>query len=569
MIRKFTLSLAMAIALVASADNRSEAQMQNIAAEKLQSIGVMSSHAKGSMHQYVAEALDMPQMKIYKSDEGGFVIVSKDDRIRPVLAYSSAVISADDMPCCMKWWIDATAKSISMALEAGENLADDNRPSFVPVEPFMMCHWNQNAPYNNLAPVIGKKHAPTGCVATAMAQVIWYNRFPASAEFMGSYTEPGNNVVKKELVQSTYNYNLMAEGYGSYNAFGEKAQYSYSEEEGNAVAQLMHDCALASKMDFNTDGSGAYSSDYGHSLHTFFGYPKNSIKSLLRACFTDDEWHQMVYDELQMHNPIMYSGHGSSGGHCFVVHGIDENGMVYVNWGWGGKWDGYFDMDVMNSQGTTNVFSEGQNIVIGIRPTALPEEEVTSLFASDDGFTAEKLLRSFNINSVIYNYGAYEFRGKLGFHFADETDGSDQYVDVAWNSGDESLSIAPWYGVNLAVTINPSTATNVTLLPEHSYIVYPVSQCEEEIADERFSFIREQTADGKGGDKVWFRLSIDSSKKVGSLEKNYGEIPLPTSIQNVVLTPDVPSTAPYNISGQRVADSYRGIVIMNGKKKIQ
>lgn len=569
MIRKFTLSLALATALVASADNRSEAQMQSIAAEKLQSIGAMSSHAKGSMHQYVAEALDMPQMKIYKSDEGGFVIVSKDDRIRPVLAYSSAVINADDMPCCMKWWIDATAKSISMALEAGENLADDNRPSFVPVEPFMMCHWNQNAPYNNLAPVIGKKHAPSGCVATAMAQVIWHNRFPASAEFIGSFTEPGNNVVKKEPVHSTYNYDLMAEGYGSYTAFGEKTQRSYTDEEGNAVAQLMHDCALASKMDFNTDGSGAYSSDYGHSLHNFFGYPKNSIKSLLRACFTDDEWHQMVYDELQKHCPIMYSGAGSDGGHCFVVHGIDDKGMVYVNWGWGGNYDGYFDMDLMNSQGTS-MYNLQQNIVIGIRPTALPEDKVTSLFASFDGFDAQKLLRSFTISSMVYNFGAYDFNGKLGFHFVDEADGSDQYVDVAWNNGAESESITPWYGTNLGVTINPSTATNVSLLPGHSYIVYPVSQCQEEVEEGRFSYIREQIVEHKSGDRIWFRLTIDASKKVGSLEKFIGEIPLPTSIHDAVLPQNaVSSAARYNISGQRVADNYRGIVIVNGKKNVQ
>lgn len=569
MIRKLTLALALLTAVMANADNRSEAQMQSIAADRLHTMGILPSYAKGEVRQHITVVMDMPQMKIYKADEGGFVIVSKDDRVRPVLAYSNVAINTGDIPCCMKWWMDATDKGIAHALENGDRLTDDNLPTYTPVEPFLKCHWSQSAPYNNLAPVIGKKHAPSGCVATAMAQVIWYNRFPASAEFMGSYTEPGNNVVKKEPVNSTYNYDLMAEGYGSYIAFGENVQRDYTDEEGSAVAQLLYDCALASKMDFNTGGSGAYSSDYGHSLHTFFGYPKNAIKSLQRLCFTDEEWHKMVYDELKRHSPLMYSGTGDDGGHCFVVHGIDENGMVYVNWGWAGQYDGYFDMDIMNSQGNKDVFNLQQNVVIGIRPKALDDDCATSLFASLDGFNAQKLLRSFNISGIVYNFGAYNFNGKLGYHFIDEADGSDQYVDVPWNGGDETAKITPWYGTTLGISINPATTTDVALLPGHSYVIYPASQCQEEIDEGRFSLVREQKEEGKKGDMVWFRLTMDAAKKVGSLEKFNGEIPLPTAIHNVVATPVKPSaSASFNISGQRVADSYRGIVINNGQKTI-
>lgn len=567
MIRKFTLALALLSAMAVNAEDRSEAKMKDIAASKLHSIGVLPSYAKGEAGRHVAEAIDMPQMKIYKAEAGGFVIVSKDDRVRPVLAYSAATIHADNMPCCMKWWMNATGKAIAYALENGVDVTDDNLPTYTPVEPFVKCHWGQGAPYNNQAPMVGKKNAPSGCVATAMAQVIWHNRYPASAEFMGSFTEPGNNVVKKEPVKSTYNYDLMAEGYGTYTAFGEKVQREYSDEEGNAVAQLMHDCALASKMDFNTGASGAYSSDYGHSLHTFFGYPKNSIKLVQRMCFTDEEWHKMVYDELQLQSPLMYGGVGSDGGHCFVVHGMDTNGMVYVNWGWDGDFDGYFDMDIMNSQGNKYIFDQQQDMVIGIRPTARPDDKIVSFFASN-GFVGEKFVRSFSISGAMYNFGAYDFHGKLGFRFVDEADGSEQYVDINWNNGDETQSISPWKGIQGGININPNTTTEVNLQPGHSYIVYPIAQCNEEIEDGRFSYVREFIKENVSGDKVWFRLTLDSSKKP-TIEKFHGDIPVVTAIQNVPLSPAASQTAAYDLIGRRVADSYKGIVIRNGKKYIQ
>lgn len=563
MIRKFTLSLLALAAVSAYAEDRSDAQMKSIAADKLQSMGLLANFAKGKAADAITEAMDLQQMKIYTAEGSGFVIVSKDNRIQPVLAYSSSSLDVQNMPCCMQWWMDATDKSLANAIKRGDDLPDgSDRPTFRPVEPFLKCHWGQGAPYNDLAPLLGKKNAPSGCVATAMAQVIWYNRFPASAEFMGSYTEPGNNVVKKENVSSTYNYDHMVEGYGSYTAFGEKKSYDYPEVEGRAVAQLMHDCALASKMDFASGGSGAAASDYGDALHTCFGYPKQSVKLYQRFLYTADEWHKLVYDELMRQCPLMYGGSRSSGGHCFVVHGIDENGLVYVNWGWDGNSDGYFDMDLMNSEGDNDGYSAQQDIVAGIRSNPLPGDVVTSIFGSLD-FKASKLLRSVSISGMAYNFGAYTFEGKVGYRIIDEMDGSVQYVDIPV----EKL-IYPWYGIDMSLSINPTTSKDVTIQASHSYIILPVTQCTEEIHEGRFSLVRERIDEKKYGNLVWFRIIADESRKC-DIEKHFGEIPNVTGINQIIADAPSAPAGTFNLMGQKVPADYRGVVITNGKKFIK
>lgn len=206
-------------------------------------------------------------------------------------------------------------------------------------------------------------------------------------------------------------------------------------------------------------------------------------------------------------------------------------------------------------------------VLSNIRPTARPDDKVISILAANE-LRAEKLLRSVSISGSVYNFGAYNFQGKLGLRFVDEADGSEQYVDVPWNNGDESLAMTPWNGVNIGVTFNPATTTDVNLQAGHSYIVYPMAQCKEEIEDGRFSYVREFIKENVSGDKVWFRLTLDSSKKP-AIEKFNGDIPVVTAIHNATVEPAASQTVLYNISGQRVGNGYHGIVISNGKKYVK
>ena len=312
-------------------------------------------------------------------DNGGFVIVSGDDAAYPVLGYSrNGHFDADNLPDNMKMWLDAYAADLKkiqkMNLPAYRAVGTraENRPA---IAKLVTSEWNQLYPYNMQCPKYpgDYERRPTGCVATAMAQVMYYHKWPVEAtEEIPSYTfvdEPawggdGSERKEKALEPTVFDWDSMTDKYDYYS----------DNKSRQAVAELMNYVGHSVEMMYGVQASGAYSEMIAGALINRFGY-KNTARIIYRDSYaSQEEWDDIMYNELVENRPILYSGvTKDDAGHRFVCDGY-ENGFFHINWGWGGMSDGFFKLEILDpynqgtgGAGTGMAFSEMQSAVIGVQ----------------------------------------------------------------------------------------------------------------------------------------------------------------------------------------------------------
>ena len=222
-------------------------------------------------------------------------------------------------------------------------------------------------PYNLLAPeyAAGKKSA-TGCVATAMAQVMKYYNYPTQGvkdtryDWRNPYTGVVTNL-SSDISNHTYDWDNMPKSYIGVT----------DEIQRQNVAQLMYDAGVAAKMEYG-ESSGTASLYAGQAFVENFGYDEG-LKDLYRSSYSKEDWQNIVREELIEKRPVFYGGSGKSGGHQFILDGYDDNNLYHVNWGWGGMANGYYALDAMNptSLGTGaagGTYNMHQEILVGIKP---------------------------------------------------------------------------------------------------------------------------------------------------------------------------------------------------------
>ena len=294
---------------------------------------------------------------VFNADDGSaFVIVAGDDRTAGVLACGSQAIDMDDVPCNMQWLLDHYSKQmdylrahpdVPVMAAAGQNS--------VVVSPLVSCTWNQRAPFYNQCPTSGTQHCLTGCVATAMAQVMYYWKYPAQAPALDGYTSEVNGATVDALPGGTFDWDNMLDVYPT-NA---------TAQQKDAVAMLMRYCGQACHMGYGTSASGAYSDDELEGMKTF-GYNNDAVL-LDRDDFTADEWAAMIEQQLAAGCPILYGGVDAdkNAGHAFVVDGCG-GGMYHINWGWSGSGDGYFVLDAFTTMNLQ--YSSEQQMLYQVYP---------------------------------------------------------------------------------------------------------------------------------------------------------------------------------------------------------
>lgn len=276
----------------------------------------------------------------------GFAIVSGDDDMPEIVGYADhGTYDANNMPAAMAAFLNnyrATIEAMKQGnASAIKNIAEakalraNNTRTTTAVSPLLGdIKWNQSEPYNNMCPKYdGTNLSATGCVATAMAQVMMYWKYPneLKADIQGYKTSTHELTVAGELKGQKYDWDNMLPTYTNNN---------YTQNQADAVAKLMLHCGKAVEMDYGEE-SGAIVTP-GH-LAKYFGYDSDLMLNLMRSCFTLAEWTAIIDKELQAKRPILYSGRTTNGGHQFVCDGSDGNGLYHINWGWGGYQDGYFD----------------------------------------------------------------------------------------------------------------------------------------------------------------------------------------------------------------------------------
>jgi len=291
------------------------------------------------------------------NSRGGWVVVSADDGAIPVLGYSeNGYFDIEDLPCNMRAWIDGYCSQIEYLQSYPDANNVRNAPrrdsSFSDILPMLTTAWDQTQPFNGQCPKVGYYPTYTGCVATAMAQVMYYYRYP-SAPCLGipAYTSK-RGITLPELPPVAFDWDKMLPTY-----------YSYTSDQAAAVAQLMRYCGQSVEMDYGTQVSNAVFQTVAFAMNYYFGY-SNQAMTWMRDSSNDADWDQMMYDELAEGRPVIYMGSDdSNGGHAFVLDGY-RDGMFHINWGWGGNHDSYWQLSALTPNG--NNYSTRQYAVLGL-----------------------------------------------------------------------------------------------------------------------------------------------------------------------------------------------------------
>ena len=295
---------------------------------------------------------------VFNAEDGqGFVIVSADDRTTEILGYCpEGSFDADKVPSNMAAWLQGYEDQIKYVQENDTPMALTRSygDSKVAVAPLLKTTWSQSAPYNNDLPLYKGQRCITGCVATALAQVMYYYQYPTgmTTEIPG-YTTRTYRIVINKLPATTFNWSQMALSYKGNTTSAQNA----------AVAHLMEYCSKAVKANLTPSATGATIPNQKDALQYYFGYRK-SLKMRERGS-NNTVWIQQLYEEVASGRPVLYAGSGS-GGHAFVLDGYDGNSMFHFNWGWGGYCDGFFKLDALTPGGHN--YSYDQCAIMGIEP---------------------------------------------------------------------------------------------------------------------------------------------------------------------------------------------------------
>jgi hypothetical protein len=323
----------------------------------------------------------------------GYVIVSADDACFPILGYSTkSKFDSNNLPVQLEKMLFHRAKEIAYIKEQGfvadeeikqawkgiENMENPSKSSIATrtertegVNPLISLRWDQSPFYNDLCPYDAQKRerAVTGCVATAMAQIMKYHNFPRTGQGIFSYTHEKYGLLSADFSRTTYDRANMPNQISSKN---------------NAIATLMYHCGVSISMNYSVDGSSASTAQVAESLKKYFGYA-TTLKYVENKNYTQSGWIALLKSELDAKRPMQYRGSGTGGGHSFVCDGYNDNNFFHFNWGWGGSSDGYFNLNALNpgslgTGGGSGGFNGGQAAIIGIQPaTTAPTSTATNL----------------------------------------------------------------------------------------------------------------------------------------------------------------------------------------------
>ncbi len=362
--------------------------------------------------------------------DNSLLLVGADTRTAPLLAYipDARSIDSESMPPQLTWWLESYMKELSSLDGSDETDPGDTEDfafkelyatidaSRTPVNPLLTTTWNQDYPYNSLCPNSSAGHAVTGCVATAMAQVMAYYQWPKKGRGYAEY-----NAGSFDYENVSFSWDEMRD---YYSADDDESTFA----ERIAVAELMYACGVGVKMIYTPQISGAYSMRIADAMRDYFRYASTTCYKV-RDVYSRLEWEDMLYRELEAGRPVLYGGRGELGGHSFVCDGYLSEGLFHFNWGWGGNYDGYFRISALNPMdvgigGGSGQFNTDQDAIMGIYPDYEDEggTEPSPLF-STGGFTqgsnyynrGRKFDLQFTIDrGAIINPSAKSYSGTLG-----------------------------------------------------------------------------------------------------------------------------------------------------------
>ncbi|MBO4849932.1 MAG: C10 family peptidase [Prevotella sp.] len=375
------LTVFASLALTVTARPRSTEEMKAAAQKAL---------APDFLHRGVKDNREIRMMEMRQGvtvmgyDGGGFVIVANDDVFPEVMGVSQTAFNSETANPAFLWWLEVMDRITAEPTNAPlANIVPDSLGFPAQVSPMLKTTWGQGAPYNNLCP----EGCPTGCVATAATQVLKYFKWPERgvgtvwtyypfADFDGLKCE-------ENIEEVEYDYDLMIDKYESKGVMGATAK------QKKAVAELMYHTGLAMKAVYMKGGTGAYSETLSYGLRNNLGYP--FAVTIDRENYTDEEWMTIIFDNISRGVPLVYGGSDwTYSGHEFVLHGYNSSGLVYINWGWNGSEDGYFNLAALRILMGYYDFRYYQDMVVRCEP-AWTSADTIDVMVETPGTLRERL----------------------------------------------------------------------------------------------------------------------------------------------------------------------------------
>ena len=303
----------------------------------------------------------------------GFVIVAADDCATPILGYSDEgrPFDLNNVPIQLQdifqEYVEQIGYGIEYHLVADEKTAEQwrqvretgrlsNNRDNEQVGPLLTTTWDQGQYYNSMCPedpAGPDGHVYTGCVATAMAQIIRYWEYPVNCRGIHSY-DSNYGTLTVNFEESVYDFDNMPDALNTES----------TTEQVEAVAKLVYDCGVAVNMGYEADESSAFDQEARAAFINFFKYTPN-LSFAEKESFTTDEWNMILQTELDANHPVYYSGHGI-GGHAFICDGYNTDGYYHFNFGWSGSGNSWYQLDAVNPLNMT--FNNNQSAILGIVP---------------------------------------------------------------------------------------------------------------------------------------------------------------------------------------------------------
>jgi len=369
------------------------------------------------------EAQDLPVFFIFNVNENdGFVIVSADNDVTPVLGYSiTGSYTVRNLPPAFRKLLGKYKEEILYVI--ANNLQADNEietsweklengkplnplKDSKAVNPLLSTTWNQSPYENEMCPADAAGpggHCVTGCPATTMAQIMKFWNYPTTGTGFHSYNS---------------NYGTLSADFGS-TTYDWASMPAHLNSSNNAVALLMAHCGVAVEMTYGPGGSYGWvltDDDQGHhavccqtAYTANFGYSEGLLGSV-RASHSDAEWKQMLKTDLDAGRPVQYAGFGNAGGHTWVCDGYDNAEYFHMNWGWGGSADGFFEIDALNPG--TMTFNDNTQALFGIQPGQSTNTNSLQMYSAAT-VTPNPITfgQGFSVNADILNAGTTTFEG--------------------------------------------------------------------------------------------------------------------------------------------------------------
>ena len=429
---------------------------RRVAETFMQNVGMKNTAALAD----ITAQTPFQQFYVFAAPDGGFVLVSADDCVVPILGYSATSLfpTKEPMPEHVSAWLqaydneiqrlaDLEAKHGRLQVDGYDQLAQQWNmllagampPAPLPtaVAPMLTTTWNQSPLYNNLCPYDYDADARTvtGCVATATAQVMKYWNHPTTGWGSHSYVASNSNsnygTQSANFGNTTYQWSIMPTALTS----------TSSTAQINAVATLMYHIGVADEMKYDISargGSGAQNYQYygtvsrssQNSLNAFFKY-RPDMTVIARPDYSNTDYCTMMRNELNQSRPILYSGSHTSGGHSFVLDGYDNYGDFHINWGWGGSYDAYYTVGALNPYGGgdgsngSGTYNMSNVALMGIRPN-------TSWSSTGSTTVAATVATGSPAGASVYGGGTYTFGDTInllatapaGYRFSGWSDGT-------------------------------------------------------------------------------------------------------------------------------------------------